>query len=186
MYVKIDSDGKERIAYDVKNGKRYNKIDDDGNYIINNVSEDKIKELEVEAQIILDKTSEGDFTTFDSLISDDEAYPNGYYVTKTVGESAKEVIDAVFDMKIGEVRLVASDYGVHIVMRYDLEADGYKKQANSDIFIDTQTGNYVFMNELKNQLLTTLVAPYKSKIIVDEKVLATADMKSIEPNFYYY
>ena len=89
-------------------------------------------------------------------------------------------------MEVGEVKLVPSEYGVHLVMRYELEEDGYRKKDNSDFFIDTKTGNFVFMNDLENQLLTERVAHHKSRIIVDEKVLATADMKSIKPNFYYF
>lgn len=185
VYVR-SVDGKEKIAYDTQNGTRKNKIDEDGNYIIDKLPEEKMKDAEAAAQIILDKAEKGDFATFESLIKADEAYPNGYYITRDVGDTAKEVVDAVFDMEVGEVRLVASDYGVHIVMRYELEEDGYNKKANSDFFISTTTGNYIFMNELKNQLLTALVTPHKNKIIIDHAVLAKADMKSVGPNYYYY
>ena len=186
VYINKTSDGKESIAYDKENGKRQNKTDEDGSYIIDSVSDEKKKELEAAAQIMMDKTSNGDFATFDTLIGEDEAYPNGYYITKDIGNTAKEVIDEVFKMEVGEVKLVPSEYGVHLVMRYELEEDGYRKKDNSDFFIDTKTGNFVFMNDLENQLLTERVAHHKSRIIVDEKVLATADMKSIKPNFYYF
>ena len=175
-----------RIAYDKKNGSRINKTDDDGNKIIR-----QYEKGSAEMQAVLDlaaatmaKTEKGDYDTFDTL-ADESEYNGGYYVTRESNLDSPEVIEALFEMEVGEVRAVSSEYGIHIVMRYELEEDGYKKNDNSDFFISTQTGNYVFLADMKNQLLSSYLEPHMEKIIVDEALLEGVDMKSIEPNYYY-
>ena len=131
------------------------------------------------------KTEEGDFDSFDALIDADEQYKNGYYVTRESNVEATEVIDELFKMEVGDVKAVSSEYGIHIIMRYELEEDGYNKRENSDFFISTQTDNYVFITDIKNQLLSSYLESHMEKIIVDEVLLEGVDMKSVEPNFYY-
>ena len=96
-----------------------------------------------------------------------------------------EVIDEVFKMEVGEVRTVRSELGIHILMKYELEEGGYKKSDNSDFFISTDTGNFIFLEDLKNQLLFELIKPNYGNINVDMSVLSGIDMKSVAPNFYY-
>ena len=185
IYVRVNEDGLTRIAYDTKNGIRRNKLDEDGKYII--------KELEgAELQAVLDlaadtlsKTADGDYESFEGLMSSGEKYPNGYYVTRETNYDSPEVVEKLFDMEIGEVGYVPTEYGIYIIMRYELEEDGYNKTENSDFFISTETGNYVFMNDIKNQLLSSYLESHKAKIIVDEALLEGVDMKSVEPNYYY-
>ena len=88
-------------------------------------------------------------------------------------------------MEEGEIAEVESDFGIHIVMRYELEESGYEKSENSDFFISTKTGTYTFLPALKQYLLTEYVKPYIEEIKLDEAILERADMKSVAPNFYY-
>ena len=106
-------------------------------------------------------------------------------MTGTTSFDSPEVIDKVFEMDVGEYATVQSDYGIHIVMRYELEEKGYKEKDNSDFFIDLNTGAYVFTETLQNQLLATYLDQYKEMILVDEEVLAEADIKRIGANLYY-
>lgn len=176
-----------RIAYDKKNGTRINKTDDDGKKIIR-----EFEKGSAEYQAVLDlvagtvsKTKEDDFDSFDELIASDEKYTNGYYVTRESNIEAAEVLEKLFEMEVGDVATVPSEYGIHVIMRYELEEEGYNKTHNSDFFISTQTGNYVFMSDIKDQLLNSYLEPHKKKIIVDEDLLEGVDMKSVEPNYYY-
>ena len=83
------------------------------------------------------------------------------------------------------MKKIQSDYGIHIVMRYELEEGAYTFEENEDLFISTKTGTYVFMSDLVDELLYEYVKEYKDKVVVDEAVLKGADMKSVEPNYYY-
>ena len=98
---------------------------------------------------------------------------------------AVDVVDEVFDMEIGEVKKIPTEFGIHIVMRYELDDDAYSREENEDIFISTKTGTYIFMEELVDELLGDYLKEYKDKITVDEKLLATVDIKRAGVNFYY-
>ena len=83
------------------------------------------------------------------------------------------------------MRRVRSDYGVHIVMRYELEEGAYTFEENDDLFISVKTGTYIFMNDLIDKLLYEYIKEYKDRITVDEKLLTTVDIKRADINFYY-
>lgn len=183
----VEEDGVTKISYDKKNGTRLNKTDEDGNKIIRNYEKGS-----TELQAVLDlaastlsKTEKGNYDSFDALMDSDVEYKNGYYVTRESNVEAAEVIEELFKMEVGDVSTVTTDYGIHIIMRYELEEDGYNKRENSDFFISSQSNNYVFITDIKNQLLSSYLEPHKEKIIVDEALLEGVDMKSVEPNFYY-
>lgn len=67
----------------------------------------------------------------DKLTAD--AYPNGYYFTRDAAYE-RAVIDAAFDMKVGETRLVTGEYGTYMVRRYENEVGAYAMTANEDWF----------------------------------------------------
>lgn len=186
IYVNVAEDGTMTVAYDKVNGERKKVIDSDGNYIVKPVGEEELANIVASAEEMYEKVTKipKDFNTFDNYASDKTEYPNGVYVAKD-SNYVSEVIDEVFDMKVGDVRTVRSELGIHILMKYELEDGGYKKNDNSDFFISTETGNFVFLDDLKNQLLAELIKPNIDKITVDTGLLAGVDMKSVAPNFYY-
>lgn len=185
IYVWVDENGKERIAYDKKNGKRENKTDSSGSAIVNPITDEaRLQEILDSVALVEGKTKQDDFEGFDKMADIGEENTNGIYITVN-SDYYPQVIEAVFDMKVGEVRTVQSDYGIHVLMRYELEKDGYKKSANSDFFISTNTGNYVFMPDLKNMLLSKKLEPYKENIIVDTSLLEGIDIKNAGINPRY-
>ena len=113
-----------------------------------------------------------------------EEYKNGYYMTKDSDYDAPEVIDELFDMSVGEVRMVHSEYGIHIVMKYELEDGGYASAENKMFFRDAD-GVYLFLETLKNQLLTEKLKPYKDRIEIDDGLIEGIDIKSASANYYY-
>ena len=112
-------------------------------------------------------------------------YPNGYYLTRESDYDSPEVLEALFDMKEGEIRRVNSEYGIHVVMKYQLDEGGYANKDNSDFFVNSESGGYIFMSDLKNMLLTERLKPYIDKIVIDEKRIEGINMKSVGANFYY-
>lgn len=190
-YVYVTEDGK--IAYSKKNAKRNPILDENGYQKTRKYTEEELIAASDYAQLILEKCEEDNFTLFDTMVenySEDSGmtqYPNGYYITVDSDYDSKEVVEAVFDMEVGDIKRVNSDYGIHLVMRYETEEGGYAESENSDFFIDKQTGGYIFMSKLKNYVLAEYINQkgYMDKIEIDEALLATVDMKSVEPNFYY-
>ena len=193
IYVYTDSDGKERIAYKKENASTKQRFDSSGEPIIRyyQANSPEMKIVNSDADAIMGEAKVGDYSGFDELVKEynqedgSKDYPNGYYVSMNTSYEAVEVIDAVFDMQVGEVRKVQSDYGIHIVMRYELEDKAYTFEENEDLFISTKTGTYVFMSDLCDELLYEYVKEYKDQITVDEELLKTADIKSANPNYYY-
>ncbi|MGM9682791.1 MAG: peptidyl-prolyl cis-trans isomerase [Eubacteriales bacterium] len=187
--IYVDDEGK--VAYDKENGTRAFVYDENGYVLTREFTREELINASDRAQLVLEEAREGESKIFDSLVkeySEDEGstkYANGYYVTKDSQYDSPEVIEALFEMEPGEVRRVDSDYGIHIVMRYELEAGGYALDDNSDFFISTTTGKYVFLDNLISQLLSDYLDKYVGDIVVDEKLLEGINIKNIGANYYY-
>ena len=173
------------------NGKKIYQYDSNGEIKVRHYkdSDPEMKIVESDAKAIMEEAKAGDFNGFDALVKEynqgSNDYPNGYYVSEYTAYDAIEVVDEVFDMEIGEVRRVRSDYGIHIVMRYDIVDGAYTFEENEDLFISTKTGTYIFMSDLVDKLYYEYLAEYKEKITVDEELLKTVDIKSVDINYYY-
>jgi hypothetical protein len=88
-------------------------------------------------------------------------------------------IEALGDMEVGEVKLVESDYGYHVVMKYPVEKGAYADKANEDWFEGFEQG-------LIDDMFMSLCKEYTDKVSVNEDVLATVPpMKEIGKNYYY-
>lgn len=191
VYVYTDEDGKERIAYKRDGAHKENLMDSNGDPVVRKYNDTEMELVTDQAKDILAQVEKGDTITFDSLVtkhSEDVGlsdYPNGYYVTKDTAYESPEVIEALFEMEVGDVRMIKSDYGFHIFMKYKLEESAYTKSEYDDIFISTKTGTYTFMDKLAAQLLADYLAPYKEKIVVNEELLEGVDIKSAGVNYYY-
>lgn len=193
IYVYTDSNGKERTAYKKEGASVKQRFDSSGEPVVKyyDANSAEMKIVNSDADAILAETKAGDYSGFDALVGEynqedgSKDYPNGYYVSRNTSYEAIEVIDELFEMQVGEVKKIQSDYGIHIVMRYELEEGAYTFEENEDLFISTKTGTYVFMSDLVDELLYEYIKEYKDKVVVDEAVLKGADMKSVEPNYYY-
>ena len=191
VYVYTDEKGNERIAYKKDGASRENVLDSNGEPVIRLYNDTEMAVLKEQRDEILAQAKNGDMLGFDVLIdkyNEDmgvEEYPNGYYITETTNYASPEVIDKIFEMSVGEIAWVQSDYGIHIIMRCELEDGAYAKEEYKDLFISNKTGTYVFMDELEGKLLTEYLAPYKERVSVDEELYATVDIKRAGINYYY-
>ncbi len=196
IWYYTDAEGKEHIAYD-KNGSddvpTYPNplLDDEGNVRTEKLTKDELIKLSDKVQLILDgEAREGEYTLFDSLVTkygEDEGmeqYPSGYYMTATSDYDSPEVVKALFEMKDGEIRRIESDYGIHIVMKYPLEENGYALEENADFFRN-EDGTYNFLGIIQSNLLDAYVADYKAKIVIDEDKLKELSMKNVGANYNY-
>ena len=186
IYLKRDGSG---IAYDKERGERKAAIGDDGYTKTRDYTAEELRQLSDKAQIIKENAVEGDEQIFDSLVeqyNEDKGmneFPGGYYITKDT-DYTEEVIDALFDMEVGEIRTVRSESGIHVLMRYKLDEGGYAKKDNVTFFVDSD-GNYLFMDALKEQLLDARLSTYIDKIEIKEELIEDVDMKSVGANYNY-
>lgn len=173
------------IAYDTVNGQPATKYDDDGNPVTKELKGDELTERLAyidRIQKLVDEDS--GYINFEALVdtySEDvgaEEYPNGIYLTKYSDYDSTEVRDGVFEMEIGEVKRFESDYGVHIVKRYELDEGAFSNDSNSDFFTD-------FNQEVCDYLFLIKLEGYYDQIVIDEEKLSGLSIKLVDPNFYY-
>ena len=181
------------IAYDKKNGVRMPKYDEKGYVITRKFTQQELIEVNDHATLLMEELEghEKNYTLFDSYVekySEDEGsldYSGGFYMTADSNYESPEVLEAVLKMETGEIRKVTSDYGIHIVMKYELEENGFGLTENSDFFINTKTGAYVFINDIMTVLLNEKLKPYVEKIEVDKARYDSISIKDLAPNYYY-
>ncbi len=191
-------DGTEKILTDSNgNAKTEPMTETEIQLVIDRVSEAYGKAAVEGSPSFLDawkngKTAFGDAGKFDALLSEKDEkgkymynedkgmqlYPNGIYLKSDSNYDFAEVRDAVFQMEEGEIRVIRSAHGFHIVMRYENDEGAYAVDANKDCFAG-------FINELEDKLLTDHLRPYKELVVVDEKAYKGISMKDVEPNLHY-
>ena len=182
-----------KIAYDKSAGQRMPIYDERGYVVTREFNQQELIEVSDHATLLMEelKNNEGNYTLFDTYVekySEDEGslkYSNGFYMTAESNYDSPEVLSAVCEMECGEIRKIYSDYGIHIVMKYELEENGYAKTENSDFFVNANTGTLVFMNKLMSILLTERLSSLKNEVRVDKERYAAISIKDIGANFYY-
>lgn len=186
--VYYTADGK--IAYDKENGTTAFVFDKDGQPIVGDYTKEELAEIKKEANTILDKIPAGEYDAFEIFMEqrgedeDAQTYENGYYLYNDPANYAsypylESIVEALGDMEVGEVALVESDYGYHVVMKYPVEKGAYSDEANEDWFEG-------FSDGLVDDMFASLCKEYMDKVSVNEDVLATVpSMKEIGKNYYY-
>ncbi|MBE6669398.1 MAG: hypothetical protein E7601_04245 [Ruminococcaceae bacterium] len=106
-----------------------------------------------------------------------DEYPNGFYFTES-STYFKEVIKALFEMEVGEYRMVKSDSGIHIIKKLALEDKGYAIPANTDFFTD-------FENNLISKTFNARLEEYKKLIEIDTERLASYCLRDANANYTY-
>lgn len=190
--VYLRDDGSGRIAYDITKGVRKENHDDEGKLVQTAFSGAALDEILQKANDIYSKLEAEDTVGFEAQLKENnqdsgmDTYTDGYYLTASTDFMSSEVVKKLFELEVGQVAKVRSEYGVHLIMRYELQEDGYQSEANEDFFISTTTGTYVFMETLKNQWMNDYLSPYVEQIrILDESIFDEVNIKKAGVNFYY-
>ncbi|MBP3370607.1 MAG: hypothetical protein J6L85_07625 [Clostridia bacterium] len=191
VYVYTDENGKERIAYKIKDATRKPLIDSNGDPVKRHYEGDELKLVIEEATMILEQVKENDTIGFDLLVEEHtqdetyESYPDGYYLSPTTAYPVPEVQETLFELGVGQYKMVRSENGLHIIMRYKPAVGAYALDAYENLFIAKSTGTYIFMNDLVSKLMTDYVASYKDSVEVDESLLDGIDIKGAGINLHY-
>ncbi len=203
-HTKLDSKGKlvyytdssyKHISYDTEKGEPSYKISSDGSgYETTPMTEAELEDLERRVEYLyseMDEISAAEFEVAIKENSDDAeasaAYTDGYYLNKNLDYSASgsayvyldTIIDRLEDMDPGEIILVESASGYHIVMKYAHTEGAYDLEANEVWFSS-------FAADLSEAVLQEQCEPYYRQMITDAEILATVpEMKKIAINYYY-
>ncbi len=194
--IYVNEAGEIAYAKDKTNATRVPLLGDDGTQKTRPYTEDELIANDDTARMIMEKLEAKNFELFDacttSKYNQDEGafeYPDGYYIMSN-GENeyvAKAIREELIDMTVGEIRKVyVEDSGIHIIMKYELEEGAYATtDENAKLFFRASNGNYLFLEDLKGEILAEMLKPYKERIEIDEGLIEGIDMKSAGVNFYY-
>jgi hypothetical protein len=185
--VYYTEDGK--IAYNTKKGvTRGIDKDKDGYTDYKMLDKESAQLVKDQAERLKEVIVAGDFTTFEDYgkkMSEEElwsAYPNGMYINKNKNYSIAYLDDmqeALTNMAVGDVALIEADNAYHLIMKYDIEASGYKNDANKDWFES-------FEDEVISEILDAMCQKYMDQVVVNAEALETAmDMRTIGSNIDY-
>ena len=204
--AKMDEDGKDvikdangdivyytadgHISYDTVNGQRAPLYDEDGDVQVGKYTDAEKKAHEEQARNMMTTLKTGDYTAFESLISEcvaaeDDAImtDNEYCFLYTTGDNNEDYLNDLADvlepMKEGEVYLLSSEYGYAILMKYPMVEDAYSQTDYTEWFSD-------FNSRVTAQLFQTKCDSRLNDVTVDnEQFAALPSMKEIGTNFYY-
>ena len=181
------ADGK--IAYDRQNGVIGYVTNDDGDKVIEELDDKEKAALHERAQEYLEKCN-GNVELFEDYIKQYDESENGgvvYLVSSAGYYAAQNDAVAYFDemaemlsvLDAGECALYQSEYGYHVLCRYENEPGAYDKEENKDIF-DT------FADDLISRLFEDMCAKLYDSVTVDSAVFGDAPtMKEVGINTKY-
>lgn len=188
MYFNADG----TVAYDAENGTpAYTTDPDTGNYrTVSHTAEELAKRAE-RANDIAEFTAKGDTATFEKYMQsgdDSESQntnPDGYYFPINAQYSYKYIVDIIeqlCQMEVGEIRVVESDYGYHVIMKYELDEGAYE-DSDKSVWFENESNS--FSDDVQQWLFESLCEGYLDRIEINETLLGQVDMAMVSPNYYY-
>ncbi|MBR2926060.1 MAG: hypothetical protein IKC31_00585 [Clostridia bacterium] len=181
------------IAYNKANGSpSYLMVENSTQYQIVEMTEEEKKALEARANALTEELTGKSYEEFEIAIgkeitpqNDLEQHPDGYYIDRNVDFAASgsdsaylsEIIEKLDQMQDGDVALVPSPYGYHVIKKYPFTEKAYSLPANETWFEN-------FNSNLIEKLFLERCETYFPEIYVDEKVLAGApSIKNVAINY---
>lgn len=196
VYFVKDTDQK-KIAYNSSptlSAPAYVMTDDGKDYKTTPKTEDELKALATRAEALYKDMQDATVAEFETAIpkeSDDTAdkseYYDGYYLKRHTDYAASgadyeylsQIVTALDGMQNGEVTMVQSKFGYHIVMKYAHTEKAYEKEGNEAWFES-------FYADLIESLFLDECQKLYTDISVNDKVLATSPtMKEVKVNYLY-
>ena len=116
-----------------------------------------------------------DFLAVYETYSEDHYYKNGYYLTRTT-DFIPEVVDAAFSLNVGEWTRVDSDYGVHFILRLEMDSAPYNNADNEDFF-----GS--FASDAKNDDFRAYLDTLLPDVETDDEALSQYSIRDAAVNY---
>lgn len=112
----------------------------------------------------------GNFDEIYEAFSEDKYYENGYYLTRDT-DFVDSVVEAAFNLEVGEWVKLTSSVGTHYVLRLQMDKSPWEEDENSDFFGGIKD---TVLNELFGEYLDSFAA----EVVTDSAVLDKFDVKS--------
>lgn len=145
--IYYDKDGK--IIYDTVKGKPAPAIGEDEEIIKHSYTAEEMAERLAKAQAICESVKSGDVDKFESELErinaeemTFETYTDGYYLSRTEADNyigyghITKILEALEQMAEDEVRLIETESGYHVIMKYKLDEGKYNDGAYAAWFED--------------------------------------------------
>jgi hypothetical protein len=152
--------------------------DDDGNIVRSEMTGELLDAENAKVDAVKKGIALGE--DFDELYleySEDQSYPNGYYLTPTT-DFIDEVVSAAFSLDVGDTIRLESDYGTHFLKCLELDDKAWENEENSDFFDSFET-------DVETYLFRKYVMSYIDEVTVDEDALAEFDFINATPNYSF-
>lgn len=186
--IRFDENG--NILYNKEKGQPSVKLDENGEGIKVNLSANEIAARGIEAAELKSSLSNGKFTAFEAEMKKHvniegygESYPDGFYLSATELSGYEDYMSGIYqcllEMEIGEIRLYESDYGFHIIMKYELDDGKYDDGEYAEWFTK-------FESSLINTLFLNKVQSILPSITVNEEIIDKArSIRRVGTNYDY-
>lgn len=179
-----------KIAYDKENGVRAMTYDQKGNLQTVSYPAEVLAEHKAAAEEILASVAKGDYAAFESLLEEYQIDEEDAFITDgtycflyTTGDNSydylNDIADALATAEDGELKMINSEYGYNVVMKYPIPSDAIINSDYEDWFTD-------LTDRIIAKQFHTMCKPYMEKVKVDADVFATLpSMKEIATNTSY-
>ena len=166
-------DGK--ISYDTKNGTRAVKLDATGKEVTEAYSAAETALHKETANAIAKAIAKSDSLGFEVLAEEHGKKDADLYVwdnelcflyDDVTGSYLEDLSVELFDMEVGDVRVVPSEYGYHVVMKYKIPSDAASNTAYADWFSD-------LVDRVIVKSFYEKCSPLIDAIVVDEEAYAS-------------
>ena len=178
------------IAYDKTNGVRSVVYDANGVAKTVKYSAAELAEHKAAAEEMLASVAKGDYAAFEALmeeyqVSGDDAFVTDgeYCFLYTTGDNAydylNDIADALAESEEGTLRMVSSEYGYNVVMKYPIPEDAVTNSTYEEWFRD-------LTSRVVAKLFHNKCEPYMEKVAVNSEAFAALpSMKQVATNFGY-
>lgn len=109
--------------------------------------------------------------------SEDRYYDSGYYMRRD-SDFFTGVTEAAFDLDVGEYTSVASDFGVHFILRLETEDGAYRDEEYADFFTD-------FDETASENVYAKFITEKLSEVEVNEDLAGKHSVENAEMNSTY-
>lgn len=179
-----------KIAYDKENGVRAYTYDENGQIKTEKYSAEVLAEHKAAAEEMMASIEKGDYLAFEALLEEYEISGDDAFVTDgelgflyTTGDNnydyLNDIADALAACDEGEIRMISSEYGYNVVMKYAIPDDAITNADYKDWFGDLTT-------RVIAKQFHTLCKPYMEKVQLDEEAFASLpSMKEVASNLDY-
>ena len=178
------------IAYDKVNGVRSVVYDANGVAKTVKYSAEELAEHKAAGEEIIASVTKGDYAAFEALLAEYEVSGDDAFVTDstycflyTTGDNdydyLNDIADVLAESEEGVVRMVSSEYGYNVVMKYPIPEDAVTNTAYEDWFGD-------LTDRVAAKLFHNKCTPYMEKVTVyNDEFAALPSMKEVGTNYGY-